>query len=73
SNTPEYASHGGSLLMRQLIGALSDNKEGSKSTELKSPLVILVGHDSNISQIQTMLGFNWQLPVYPRNDIPPGG
>ncbi|MCF6689534.1 histidine-type phosphatase [Raoultella terrigena] len=73
SNTPEYASHGGSLLMRQLIGALSDNNEGSKSTELKSPLVILVGHDSNISQIQTMLGFNWQLPIYPRNDIPPGG
>ncbi|VDR28524.1 Uncharacterised protein [Raoultella terrigena] len=22
SNTPEYASHGGSLLMRQLIGSL---------------------------------------------------
>lgn len=73
SNTPEYARHGGSLLMRQMIGALSDNKIGSKSSELKSPLVILVGHDSNISQIQTMLGFNWQLPVYPRNDIPPGG
>lgn len=73
SNTPEYASHGGSLLMRQLIGALTDNDKGSKSTELKSPLVILVGHDSNISQIQTMLGFNWKLPVYPRNDIPPGG
>jgi 4-phytase/acid phosphatase len=73
SNTLEYARHAGSLLMRQLIGALSDNNEGSKSTELKSPLVILVGHDSNISQIQTMLSFDWQLPVYPRNDIPPGG
>ncbi|MEN4704416.1 histidine-type phosphatase [Pantoea agglomerans] len=73
SNTPEYASHGGSLLMRQIVGALSDNERGSKSAELKSPLVIFVGHDSNISQIQTMLGFNWALPIYPRNDIPPGG
>lgn len=76
SNTPEYARHGGSLLMRQLIGAISAGTDSSKVGEnihLQSPLVILVGHDSNISQIQTMLGFNWQLPVYPRNDIPPGG
>lgn len=77
SNTLEYASHGGSLLMRQLIGALSSGTEASENasqnTHLQSPLVIFVGHDSNISQIQTMLGFNWQLPVYPRNDIPPGG
>lgn len=69
SNTIEYASHGGSVLMRQLLRAITPDKKG----ELNSPLVILVGHDSNISQIQTMLGFNWQLPVYPRNDIPPGG
>ncbi|MFH2503797.1 histidine-type phosphatase [Klebsiella indica] len=77
SDTPEYARHGGSLLMRQLIAALSSGTKASdnasQNTHLQSPLVIFVGHDSNIAQIQTMLGFNWQLPVYPRNDIPPGG
>lgn len=77
SNTMEYARHGGSLLMRQLIGAISSGigltNKVNPDVRLQSPLVIFVGHDSNISQIQTMLEFNWQLPVYPRNDIPPGG
>lgn len=77
SNTMEYARHGGSILMRQLLGALSSevNPDNNTNSQPKwhSPLIIFVGHDSNISQIQTMLGFNWQLPDYPRNDIPPGG
>lgn len=77
SDTPEYASHGGSLLMRQLVAAITARSQSpSPLTEkpyLQSPLVIMVGHDTNIAQIQTMLGFNWQLPGYPHNDIPPGG
>ncbi|WP_353613695.1 histidine-type phosphatase [Mangrovibacter phragmitis] len=77
SDTPEYARHGGSILMRQLLNALTAGTQNPTSQTinpaLQRPLVMLVGHDTNIAQIQTMLGFNWQLPVYPRNDIPPGG
>lgn len=75
SDTAEYAQHGGSLLLRQLLVALTDQPRTASSAEspLTRPMVIFVGHDTNIAQIQTMLGFNWQLPLYPRNDIPPGG
>lgn len=77
SDTPEYARHGGSVLMRQMLNALTDGTGSQTSATmypgLQRPLVMLVGHDTNIAQIQTMLGFNWTLPVYPRNDIPPGG
>lgn len=57
------AQQGGSILMQEMLKAL----EGSR------PLTLFVGHDTNIAQIQTMLKFNWQLPQYPHNDIPPGG
>lgn len=75
SDTPELARHGGTLLMEQLVQALADNR-GNKAlpdNRLQAPVVIFVGHDTNIAQIQTMLDFNWQLPGYPGNDIPPGG
>lgn len=77
SDTPEYARHGGSVLMRQLLNALTTGTANPTSASvnpgLTKPLVMFVGHDTNIAQIQTMFGFNWQLPQYPRNDIPPGG
>ena len=60
---PALAQQGGSILMDQMLNALQSPR----------PLTLFVGHDTNISQIQTMLGFNWQLPQYPANDIPPGG
>lgn len=72
SDTPEYAKHGGSLLMTQIVNALSD-APGRYAPRLKKSIVIFVGHDTNIAQLQTMLGFDWQLAEYPRNDIPPGG
>jgi len=72
SDTQEYAKHGGSLLMRQIIDALTGGST-HYADRLNKPIVIFVGHDTNIAQLQTMLGFNWQLAQYPRNDIPPGG
>ncbi|WP_241624048.1 histidine-type phosphatase [Rosenbergiella epipactidis] len=72
SDTPEYARQGGSLLMTQILDALTDDTSRYAS-RLASPIVLFVGHDTNIAQLQTMLGFNWQLAEYPCNDIPPGG
>ncbi|KAA8998929.1 histidine-type phosphatase [Affinibrenneria salicis] len=75
SDTPELARHGGTLLMGQLAAALAQGTplEKSPTESLRAPLVMFVGHDTNIAQIQTMLDFNWTLGEYPANDIPPGG
>lgn len=75
SDTPERARHGGTLLMSQLAAALTAGASTSapENRSLQAPLVMFVGHDTNIAQIQTMLQMNWQLGDYPRNDIPPGG
>lgn len=68
---PLFAQRGGSILYQQILDAL----DNSKATEapLHHPLVVFVGHDTNISEIKTLLQFNWQLPQYLANDIPPGG
>lgn len=74
--TPEFAAHNGSLLMRQILSALTANtKLHAKwpgDIRLQRPLVMLFGHDTNIAEIKTMIDFNWQLPSYPAGDIPPG-
>lgn len=75
-DTPEFAAHSGSLLMRQILSALTAGthlaKQWPGDVRLERPLVMLLGHDTNIAEIQTMLGLEWELPDYPANDIPPG-
>lgn len=65
-----YAQMGGSILYQQILNALSTTETASP---LHRPLVIFLGHDTNISEIKTLLGFHWQLPQYLADDIPPGG
>ncbi|CAM1655335.1 Histidine phosphatase superfamily [Bartonella choladocola] len=75
-NTMEIARTGGNILMHEITdsltaGSVEENKESFP--ELSAPLVIFVGHDTNISQIKTILDFHWKLASYPADDIPPGG
>ena len=76
-DTPEFAAHSGSLLMRQMLSAVTAGtnlaSQWPGDERLTRPLVMLLGHDTNIAEIQTLLGFDWELPDYPANDIPPGG
>ena len=72
NDLPEVARHGGSALMGLLTQALEPRKAVT-SDPLAQPLVMFFGHDTNISQLRTMLGFDWQLAGYPHNDIPPAG
>lgn len=37
----------------------------------KAPLVVFVGHDTNIANLGALLGVDWQLKDYPANGIPP--
>ena len=39
----------------------------------ESKLVIYVGHDTNLANIGGMLGVDWQLTTYLRNETPPAG
>ncbi|CAM1630363.1 Histidine phosphatase superfamily [Bartonella apihabitans] len=75
-NTMEIARTGGNILMHEITDSLTaDRTSGAEPNypELAAPLVIFVGHDTNISQIKTILGFHWKLASYPADDIPPGG
>ncbi|HUK33466.1 MAG TPA: histidine-type phosphatase [Vicinamibacterales bacterium] len=36
-------------------------------------LLVVSGHDTNLSNISGMLGLTWSIPGYPRDDTPPGG
>jgi 4-phytase/acid phosphatase len=36
-------------------------------------VLILVGHDTNLSNLSGMLGLSWHLPGYQPDDTPPGG
>ena len=75
-NTMEIARTGGNILMHEITDSLlADKTSGGEPSfpELAAPLVIFVGHDTNISQIKTILDFHWKLASYPADDIPPGG
>jgi 4-phytase/acid phosphatase len=36
-------------------------------------LLVLAGHDTNLSNLSGMLGLSWKLPGYQPDDTPPGG
>ena len=36
-------------------------------------LLVLTGHDTNLSNLSGMLGLSWRLPGYQPDDTPPGG
>jgi len=36
-------------------------------------MLVIVGHDSNLGNIQGALNLSWLLPGYQPNDTPPGG
>ena len=36
-------------------------------------LLVLTGHDTNISHVSSLLNLSWLLPGYQRDDTPPGG
>jgi 4-phytase/acid phosphatase len=36
-------------------------------------VLIVVGHDTNLSNLSGLLNLSWKLPGYPADDTPPGG
>lgn len=64
---PRYvATRGAGPLLSRMLGALTDSGDVHR-------LTVLVGHDTNISDLSGAVGFTWQVASYPANTPPPGG
>ncbi|WP_374569962.1 histidine-type phosphatase [Phenylobacterium sp.] len=57
------AARGAGPLLKRMLEALNG----------PARLTVLVGHDTNISEMSGLLGFDWHVPSYPANTPPPGG
>ena len=75
--TQHLARRQGSALLQQVFETLRQTAERTSTPQDQVPpeskLVIYVGHDTNLANIGGMLGVNWQLKNYLRNETPPAG
>lgn len=75
--TPAIARARGSDLLARVLCSLKQAVSGTAVPgALGNPgdaLLILAGHDTNLSNLSGMLGVTWHLPGYWPNDTPPGG
>ncbi len=75
--TPYLARARGSNLLDRVLRSMTQAALG-KPVEgaLGRPgdaLLVLTGHDTNLSNLSGMLGLSWHLPGYQPDDTPPGG
>jgi 4-phytase / acid phosphatase len=75
--TPYLARARGSNLLDHVLRSMTQAAAG-KPVEgaLGHPgdaLLVLAGHDTNLSNLSGMLGLSWRLPGYQPDDTPPGG
>jgi 4-phytase/acid phosphatase len=75
--TPYLARARGSNLLDHVLRSIEQAATGKAAAgALGRPdgaLLILVGHDTNLSNLAGVLGLSWHLPGYQPNDTPPGG
>lgn len=70
--TPLLAARNGSLLAEQIAEFLGAPKRAANLAPLPADarLVVLLGHDTNLSNIAGMLGVSWHLPQQPDSTAP---
>ena len=75
--TPYLARARGSNLLAHVLHSLVQAQSGGVTAgALGQPgdaLLVLSGHDTNLSNLSGMLGLSWTLPGYQPDDTPPGG
>jgi 4-phytase/acid phosphatase len=75
--TPYVARLQGSNLLSHIRRSMEQAIKGSPITgslgKVGDRVLVIVGHDTNISNIAGMLGISWLLDGYQPNDTPPGG
>jgi 4-phytase / acid phosphatase len=62
-----------SHLLRSMEQAVKNSSVPGSLGEVGDRVLIVVGHDTNISNIAGLLGISWLLDGYPPDDTPPGG
>ncbi len=67
--TPYLARTRGSNLLSYIMKAMQEAAAG----KAEAPLMVISGHDTNLSNLSGMLGLSWLLPGYQTDDTPPGG
>lgn len=67
--TPLLAAHNGTLLARQ-IEALLEGSSFRIAAPKDAKVILLAGHDTNLSNIAGMLGLDWTLPGEPDTTAP---
>ncbi|HEY0266642.1 MAG TPA: histidine-type phosphatase [Rhizomicrobium sp.] len=68
--TPIMAAHNANLLARQIAALLADNASLRIAVPDGARLILLAGHDTNLSNIAAMLGLDWSLPGEPDATAP---
>ena len=75
--TPYVARVQGSNLLSHILRTMEQAAQNGPVTgslgEVGDRVLIIVGHDTNISNIAGVLGISWLLDGYVRDDTPPGG
>ncbi len=75
--TPYLARARGSNLLAHILPSLEQAASGTPTAgALGHPgdtVLLLSGHDTNLSNLSGMLGLSWSLPGYQPDDTPPGG
>ena len=75
--TPYLARARGSNLLAHILWSMEQAASGKPTAgALGQPgdvLLVLAGHDTNLSNLSGMLGLCWKLPGYRPDDTPPGG
>jgi 4-phytase/acid phosphatase len=67
----------GSNLLYHVLQSMQQAATGKATTgaldRSGNAVLIVSGHDTNLSNLSGMLGFSWRLPGYQADDTPPGG
>ena len=75
--TPYVARARGSNLLDHILNSLRQSVRAERvAAALGNPgdaALVIVGHDTNLSNLSGMLGISWLLPGYQPNDPAPGG
>jgi 4-phytase/acid phosphatase len=75
--TPVLARARGSNLLAHVLCSMEQAVSGKPTPgalgSSGDALLVLSGHDTNLSNLSGMLGISWHLPGYQPDDTPPGG
>ena len=67
-STPEIALHRAQIMSRFILAALSQDAvavDGGPVVKADDRMVVLVGHDTNLANLEGVFGFDWTLPGQP--------